>query len=198
MSLGIIIRDTHQQAVTEATERLLLATSKRGVEQDSRVNAFKDEVLGRAHDLIQEMGHEFERVLRRLVEQLQQFKEQYLLIGLSGVRFAETMWLLDGQLQLRFMIDRPVPPDPELFHAVIDPYVDDVVEDFDLPSDFKQELSGFLKGLMLQFAVIRKHEQHVDLRQIRFEDFRWVEANVLRCHIRYRGKVLTPRDIGWE
>lgn len=198
MSLQLIIRDRGMQDAAEITERLMRASGKRGVDQDARVNEFKREVLGRASDLIGEMGQTFDVFLRRVVDQLAQFKCEYLLIGWSGIRFAETKWLLDGQLQITFSVDRPMPPDPELFHEVVDPYVDDVVGDFDLPADFKAELAGFLKGLMLQFAVIRKHEPQLDLRWIAFEDYRWVEANVLRCYITHRGRRLVPRDIGWD
>lgn len=199
---GLIIRTAEQQAVAESVERMRQAIEGRSRtmsgESNARLKAFNDEVLGRASQLIADMGQTFELFLRRIVSELDQFKINLLLIGWAGIRFEETKWLTDGQLQMRFSVGRPQPPDPELFHAVVDPYVDDVVGDFDLPAEFQAELGGFLRGLMLQFAVIQKHEQSFDLRSVRFEDFRWVEFDTLRCFIRNSRGLVTPRDIGWE
>jgi hypothetical protein len=195
---NVITRNAEVQRAVEATERL--AQAQNGLrlgDPGHKVREFNAEVLGRAAEMVSEMGHEFDKALRRIVEHLGQFKQELLLIGWSGIRFAETKWLVDGQLEMRFMVDRPVPPDPELFHAIVDPFVSDVVEQFELPSDFRDELAGFVKGLMLQFAVIKKHVPSFDLRAVRFERFAWTSYDVLRCEINYAGKKLLPRDIGW-
>ncbi len=196
---NVITRNAEVQRAVEATERLLLASGNRVMnsEPSHRLKEFNDEVLGRAAMMVAEMGHEFDKALRTIVEQLAQFKQELLLVGWSGIRLRDSMWLTDGQLQLRWMVDRPVAPDPELFHAIIDPFVEDVVGQFELPADFRDELAGITKGLMLQFAVIKKHVVGFDLRAVRFERFGWAAYDVLRCEITYRGERLLPRDIGW-
>ncbi len=196
----LIIRNQERQRVVEAVERIAAASGRRVLngEPEHKIREFADEVLGRAHLVIQDMGHEIDRLARRLLDLLDHVRYEHLMITLSGVRFHQTRWLTDGQIEILFTIDVPQPPDPELFHAVIDPFVDDVCEGLDVPADVRAELAGFVKRMAMQFAVIKRHAADVDLRRITFDDFAWAGARTLRFKIKHAGRPLLPRDIGWD
>jgi len=161
-----------------------------------QVEDFRKEVLGRAALVVGEMGCQLERVVRRTMECLAEFKSGLLLVGFKGIQVQKTTWTLDGVIEVTFSVDRPVPPDPDLYHLVVDAFVDDVLSASDVPAELRRELGGMVRGLATQFAVLKKHNM-LDLRRVTFEDFRWVEFNVLAFNVLHDGKRLRPRDVGW-
>jgi hypothetical protein len=163
-----------------------------------RIDDFVDELLARAREVIADLGPALERLLRDMVAQFQTFRERHYLITLRDVRFEWVRWTPDGRLVIEFSADPTLPrkPDPpELRHVVIDAFADGVVGRT-VPEDLRGEFRQFLRGLVHQFAALKKHAP-VDLPLIAFDRVEWLTDRRLAIRMTHRGRPFLPQDVGW-
>lgn len=156
-----------------------------------KVDSFVNEILGRTKDVIAEMSEELERLLRDLVDQFKKYQEDHYLLGLDHVKVKEMTWTKDGHLSLSLHIpggrfkDDDVQP-----HQVVDEFVASVVAKF-VPLSIQRECSHFLRGMIMQFAALKK-TQGINLRLIKFSSFRWVSMAKFVSLMTLDGKPYTP------
>jgi hypothetical protein len=159
-----------------------------------RVEQFVDEMLTRSRDVVAVMGPEFERLLRNMLDQFDAFRTAHYLITFKDVRFGQIVWLQEtGQLLLAFVL-APKPHDPDVpRHAVVDAFVRGVVGRT-VPDEFRDECEGFLRSMVMQFAMLKKTHSQIDLDAIAFATPTWVSDRELRIDITHHGKPFLPRE----
>jgi len=161
-----------------------------------KVDEFVDEVIGLARLVIAEMGVSLEALLKDMIEQFAIFKDQHYLITLDGVRFNWIRWIHEtGQLVIEFGVGAH--PEEELLprHEVIDTFIDGVIVRT-TPIGLRNEFSTFLRGMIAQFSVLKKHTDII-LRDIRFERIRWATTRQLVIQLSYQGRPFTPQEARW-
>lgn len=163
-----------------------------------RVDEFVDEMLGRARLTVAAMGPAFERLLREMVAQFQAFQARHYLLTLERVRFEWMRWTRDGHLVIEFTPDglAAPPADPPLRHQVVDAFVDDVVGRA-VPDALRGEFSQFVRGMVQQFALLKKHALALDLGAVEFDRLEWLTDRQLAIRMTHHGQPLVPRDVGW-
>ena len=159
-----------------------------------KVENFARELEDRTRDVVHIMGFQFETLLRRVVDALDQFKIANLLITLADVHFTGIGWQRDGRLLLTFAaVQLPHNGDDVPRHLDVERFVTDVVGRA-VPDAFRDECTNFIRGLVFQFALIRKHTT-ISLRAIKFKHAEWINANQLAVMILYHNRPLAPRDV---
>jgi hypothetical protein len=161
-----------------------------------QVEDFRREVLGRAALVVADMGEAMESLVKRMMEFVAAFKRDLLLVGSAGIQIEKTLWTKEGKIQVYWMVDRPTPPDPDLYHVVVDGFVDEALRVSDVPEELRREIGGFLRGMATQFAVLKKHAM-IDLRRVSFGNFSSPDFRTLEFDVLLNGRPLRPRDIGW-
>ncbi len=163
-----------------------------------RVDEFVDELLGRARLVVVAMGPALERLLREMVGQFQTFQARHYLLTLERVRFEWVRWTRDGHLVIEFVADGVAAPpaDPALRHQVVDAFVDDVVGRA-VPEALRGEFSQFVRGMVHQFAVLKKHALALDLDAVAFDRIEWLTDRQLTIRMTHHGQALLPREVGW-
>lgn len=158
------------------------------------VENFVDEMTERSRGVIRLMGPQFEMLLRRIVDSLDQFKVTNMLITLRDVHFTGISWQRDGRMILTFAGARLRNNAEDIpRHADIEAFVSDVVGRT-VPEEFRIECENFIRGLVFQFALIAKHTS-IALRAIRFMNAEWITDAQLAVMIKYHKRPLAPRDV---
>jgi hypothetical protein len=160
-----------------------------------KVDTLVGEVLERTRRVITEMGPRLEGLLRDMIEQFHSFRARNYLITFDDVHFAQARHMQDGHILIDFLIGEHEPAPDFLRHAVIDAWVDDVVQRH-VPESLRNEFSGFMRGTITQFAALTKHAP-VSLRAFTFDRIEWAGERTLSIAIKYRGEPFTPQTVRW-
>lgn len=152
-----------------------------------------EEFLGRSRLVIRDMGLTLERLLRAMIAAFGAFQERHDLATLDGVRFEWIRWTNHGDLVIEFSVGQARPPadhEDRPRHVVIDAFVDDVVGRT-VPESLREEFAGFLRGLVVQFGLLAKHNQ-MALRRVAFGRPAWSGDRVLTMAVTHHGRPFTP------
>lgn len=160
-----------------------------------QVDDFVDEVLWRTRNVIAEMGMKFENLLRDMMRQFDAYRQRNYLIVLDGVHFAQTRWMTDGTVRVDFAIGAHKTDDEFLRHAVIDEFVDSIVQRY-VPTALRNEFSGFFRTMVTQFAALKKHSTML-LSGFTFDDVQWASESQLSFTVRYHGSPFIPSMVRW-
>src|SRR5258708_1275573 len=158
-----------------------------------KVDNFVDELMGRSREVIAIVGPEIKRLVISMIEQFTAFKCAHYLITLDNVRFVNTMWMQDsGKLVLTFgMGSKPADRDMPK-HLIVDTFVTELVRD-SVPESFRDEMAGFVRALVWQFSLIKKHAL-IDLSKFPFTTPQWINDRELIIGLLYNGKPYTPKQ----
>ena len=77
-------------------------------------------------------------------------------------------------------------------HIIVDTFVREVVRD-SVPDEFRDECADFVRALVWQFALIKKHTA-LDLSALRFSTPQWINDRELVIGVLYKGKPYTPKQ----
>lgn len=164
-----------------------------------KVDTFVDEMLVRARGVVAEAGPALERLLRDMIAQFNTFQARHYLITLKDVRFEWIRWIREtGQLVVEFTVDPNLgkfDEVSELRHEVVDAFVDGVVGRT-VPDALRGEFSQFLRGMVTQFAAIKKHSP-IDLTRIDFRQIEWLTDRRLSVRMTHHGRPFTPQEARW-
>ena len=163
------------------------------------VDDFVDELIERARDVVSKMGPKLEGLLRDMMQQFVAFREAHYLITLDDVHFLEPKWLRDvGDLLIGFGVGAAAPAQEDMpRHVVIDDFVDSVVKRH-VPESMRQEFTNFARGMINQFAALKKHWLALELHEISFGTPEWFNDRTMRVPMRYKGKPFTPAEARWN
>ena len=139
-----------------------------------KVDEFVEELIGRARLVITEMKPALEQLLQSMVQQFELLHGDDLAFDFKALRFQQIRWVKEGRLVIGFeTVHRVVEDEPEkLHHEAVDTFVDDVVGRY-VPVELADELKQFLRGMVMQLALLKKHQLGLDLTELRFGPARW-------------------------
>lgn len=161
-------------------------------EPQYKVRELVADFLGRSRLVIHEMGEQIEPLLRAMATEFDAFRERNLMILLDGVRFEWVRWTAAGVL-IEFSVGAVLPqadPADRERHAVIDDYVDGIVG-ASIPEGLRAEFAGFLRGIVMQFGLLKKHN-NVSLREFTFGRPQWVSERVMKFEVKWKGRPFVP------
>jgi len=139
------------------------------------------------------MGTALEALLRAMATEFATFRDRNYMITFEGVRFEWTRWTNQGDILIEFSVGQVLPqanPEDRPRHEVIDEYVDAVVG-ASVPEELRAEFGGFLRGLIMQFGLLKKHN-NLSLRGMTFERPAWLGDRVLKIAVKHDGRPFVP------
>jgi hypothetical protein len=160
-------------------------------EPQHKIADFVDEMTERARDVIAVLGPEMQGMLRDLLSSFRVFLDAHYCITFKDVRIVETRWLKEGRLLITFALGANPDPTPFARHIIVDDFVDDTLAKF-VPEEFRDEMSGFIRAMVYQFAMMKKHSG-IDLRRITFATVQWPNERQVLIPINLDGRPLAPR-----
>jgi hypothetical protein len=162
-----------------------------------KVETFVDEAVERSRQVVAQTGPALEGLLRDMVATFQAFREAHYLITLDRVRFQWIRWTPTGEILIVFglgptMVDKDMPA-----HEAVDGFVDAAVAWY-VPDELRGEFRGFVRAMVMQFAMLKKWHLDLDLEAIRFDRPRWHGDRTLVIGMRHRGRPLGHREARWD
>ena len=158
-----------------------------------KIRSFVREMLGRCKLVINDMGSEFESLLREMIRQLEMYRDEKSLEGLGAIRFEQIRWTNDGHVRIAFSHSgAPMHPDdePRLRHEIIDSFVDDVLGRT-VPDEARDQFGYFVRGMVMQFQTLKQNQGQIDLRDFTLGDVHWVGTEMVIA-VKLKGTPFVP------
>ncbi len=190
-------RETRVSGNGQVIERSL----PHGLDSEPRhkIDDFVKEVLGRTSLVVNEMSKAFERMLHDVVTRLVALKEDDPTLDLRALKFEYVRWTPDGKMIMEFaqsLRDGGQNDGPRARHQVIDEFVESVVGRT-VPEEMNEEFKQFMRGMIMQFAVLKKHNASISLGDISFDNVRWHDGKIV-MDVARDGRPFGRRDARWD
>jgi hypothetical protein len=157
------------------------------------VTDYVAERLGRRETTVRVMRSALIALATALCQQIETMKSEYPNLNLTRLRFAQVKWTPTGQLAVSFEYGDQAPDEARYF---VDDVVHEIVERNVRLTPVQSEIAQFIASMVDQFSLIKKHNVHLNLDHIEFNDVRWLDGELV-INVRYAGKPFGQREARW-